>query len=93
MIQDFNRSSSHPDMATNRSVSDGDQSSNTSSGGWERASSSSPCKGLSWVICDLVGDTIRRSQRLGHGTVFMYFFTVVYTPVYSTVFTYLLSGS
>ena len=49
MIQDFNRSSTHPDMATNRSVSAGDQSSNASSRGWERVSSSSPCKGLSWV--------------------------------------------
>ena len=49
MMQDFNRSSSHPDIAANRFVSAGDQSSNPSSGGWERASSSSPCKGLSWM--------------------------------------------
>jgi hypothetical protein len=33
----------------NRSVSAGDQSSNPSSGGWERVSSSYSCKGLSWV--------------------------------------------
>ncbi len=49
MMQDFNRSSSHPDMATNRSVSAGDQSSNPSSGEWERVSSSYSFKGLSWV--------------------------------------------
>ena len=49
MMQDFNLSSSHPAMAMNRSVSAGDKSSNPSSGGWERASSSYPCKGLSWV--------------------------------------------
>ena len=36
-------------MVTNCFVSAGDQSSNPSSGGWERASSSYPCKGLSWV--------------------------------------------
>ena len=49
MMQDFNRSLSHPDMATNRSVSAGDQLSNPLSRRWERASSSHPCKGLSWV--------------------------------------------
>ena len=49
MMQDFNQSSSHPDMATNRSVSAGDQLSNPSSEEWERVSSSYPCKGLAWV--------------------------------------------
>jgi hypothetical protein len=42
MMQDFNRSSSHLDMATNLSVSAGDQSSNPSSGGWERATGFHP---------------------------------------------------
>ena len=42
MMQDFNQSSSHLDMATNRSVSAGDQSSNPSSGGWERATGFHP---------------------------------------------------
>jgi hypothetical protein len=49
MMQDFNRSSCYLDMAMNCFVSAGDQSSNPSSGGCERASSSYPCKGLSWV--------------------------------------------
>ena len=49
MMQDFNLSLSHPAMATNRSVSAGDKLSNPSSGGWEKALSSYPCKGLSWV--------------------------------------------
>jgi hypothetical protein len=70
MMQDFNRSSSHPDMATNRSVSAGDQSSNPSSGGWERASSSYPCKGLSWATsCGA-----QSSDRGGRGGLVMVFF-------------------
>jgi len=49
-MHNFNRSSSHPVMATIRAVSVVDQSSNPSSGRWERGSLSSPCKGEeSWV--------------------------------------------
>ena len=73
MMQDFNRSSSHPDMATNRSVSAGDQSSNPSSGGWERVSSSYPCKGLSWVtLWGAQSGDRGGGGRLGHGGVFFF---------------------
>ena len=79
MMQDFNRSSSHPDMATNRSVSAGDQSSNPSSGGWERASSSYPCKGLSWVTsCGAQSGDRGGGGRLGHGGVFFVFSDVAF---------------
>jgi hypothetical protein len=49
VMQDFNRSSSHPDMATIRAVSAGDQSSNPSFGGWEMGSLSCPSKEESCV--------------------------------------------
>ena len=74
-MQDFNRSSSHPDMATNRSVSAGDQSSNPSSGGWERVSSSYPCKGLSWVtLWGAQSGDRGGGGRLCHGGLFFVFF-------------------
>ena len=70
MMQDFNRSSSHPDIAANRFVSAGDQSSNPSSGGWERAS----CKGLSWMTSWGAQSGDRGGGgRLGHGGVFCFF--------------------
>jgi len=49
MMQDFNQSSSHPDIATIRAVSAGDQLSNPSSGGWEMGLLSCPSKGESCV--------------------------------------------
>ncbi len=72
-MQDFNQSSSHPDMATNRSVSAGDQLSNPSSGGWERVSSSYPCKGLAWVTSWGAQSGDRGGGgRLGHGGVIFF---------------------
>ncbi len=73
-MQDFNRSSSQPYMVTNRSVSAGDQLSNPSSGGWERVSSSYPCKGLSWSWVTSCGAESgdRGGGGLGHGVFFCF---------------------
>jgi hypothetical protein len=74
MMQDFNRSLSHPDMATNRSVSASDQLSNPLSRRWERASSSHPCKGLSWVTsCGAQSGNRGGGGRRGHGVLFFVF--------------------